>query len=149
MSEVTPDALAGMQRQMTELAEAVRELKEASTPKEKQEAKKDVDEASSALEAYARAHGVSVEDAEEAINKIKRDHRKSEMREILEEIFQEDEAAAAAEEEKKKAEKEAEAAGEKEKEKPAKPKEKVADAVPAGPGHWTDRSLFGGNGNGD
>jgi hypothetical protein len=128
---------------MEELASAVKELKTASTPTEKREASAEVQSAEAALEQYARAHGVSVEDAEEAINQIKRNSRKAEMRELMEEIFQEDEEKAAKDEEEAKLKAEEDAGKEKEKETP-KPKPKE-DAAPGGVEHWSERRIFSGS----
>jgi hypothetical protein len=137
MSEsLPPDQLAGITKRLEELGAAVAELKAASTPREKKEAQADVDSAENALEKYAKSHGISLEEAEEAMEQVKRQSQRRLVKEALKEMSEEDwtEIFPARDETEEEPEPE---------KKPAtrKPVKQEEDSAPGGE-HWTDRPVF-------
>lgn len=141
MSEsLPPNELAGLTKRLDELTQSVADLRNASTAKETREAREDVSDAEKALKKYAEAHGITLEDAEEALNDLKSRSRKAEIREALKTFTDEDwkDIFPEREEEEETGEEEPPAA--KEKPKP-KPKPKEEDSAPGG-NHWTERQIF-------
>lgn len=78
-----------LRQSVGELRAAVEALRTAQSPAERREARSDVDEAEAAFEQYARAMGISVSDAHDAIEKIKETRRKEELRGVVREIMDE------------------------------------------------------------
>lgn len=145
MSESLPDTqVAELNKRLDALASAVEELRKAQTPAEKREAKEDVESAESALERYAKAHGITLEEAEDAMATVKRKSQVSLVKQALKEFSDDDwdEIFPKKEEGEGEGEK-----GEKpESKKPAAKKEEKQekqkeDSAPGGE-HWTDRKLF-------
>lgn len=126
------DPIAGINRRIDALVDAIAGLQKAQTAPEKKTATAEVESAEDALEKYAKAQGISREEAEKAINDLKRRGQKDQLRELLQEILEED---AEAEEAKEKERLDAEAAEVESKKTPE------ADAAPVGGSHWTERRL--------
>ena len=135
MSEHAPDDAAAVRRELADLRAAYQRLQEASTAREKEEAREDVAEAKEDLDEIARKAGVSRGAIEKAIADAKRAERKEELRPIMEELLSE--LVADDEDEEPAAEEEPEA-----KAKPAveKPKAPPPDSGPVVP-HWSERGI--------
>lgn len=127
-TEFDPAEFKGLKDRLDTLAKAVEDLAKASSKPEEKKAEEKVDAAEDALAAYAKAHNISRDDAEQAMNELQRKNRHSEIREIIkgfsaedwDEIFPPDKDDGAA-------------SGEGE----GKPDE------PPNPGqHWTEKKLF-------
>lgn len=129
-TELDPKEIASIKRLLGDLSDSVKQLQDAETSRQKSAAKEEVKEDENALKNYAKAHGISLADAEEAISNVKRSRQKSEMKEILKELIAEsgDEIFGSDEPEPE----------EKEEEK----KEEKPDTAPVGGAHWTDRRMF-------
>jgi hypothetical protein len=74
---------------LSELADAFRELREASTPQERRRAQGEVDDAEEDLDKTARRLGVSRAKLEESIAAARKAERKEELREPLRELLEE------------------------------------------------------------
>lgn len=147
MSETLSDSrVEALEKKFDALLAAVEDLKKARTPEERREAKEDVESAESALERYAKAHGISVDQAEEAMNTVKRKAQIQQVKEAMLEFSDEDWDEVFPKPREEADEDSDKPAGEtkpkpKAEEKPAKQEE---DSAPGGE-HWTDRRVFGGN----
>lgn len=126
------DPIAGINRRIDALVDAFAKFQKADSASEKKTATAEVESAEEALEKYARAQGISKQEAEQAINDLKRRAQKDQIRELLHELLEED----SAEEERKEKERlEAETAEQESKKDPE------PDAVPTGGNHWTERKI--------
>jgi uncharacterized membrane protein len=86
---VSRDDFARLEKAVAALADARKEEKDEPTPSHKT----DVRDAKADLRAVARELGVSVEKLEQAAAQVRRDERKQELRELLDEIKNETPAA--------------------------------------------------------
>lgn len=85
----SPEDLADLRAGMDELRQALQDLKDASTPAERREAREDADEAEQDLAATAKRLGVSRKTLEDSIQAARRAERKDELRPILAELLAE------------------------------------------------------------
>lgn len=123
---------------MDELRQAFQDLKDASTPAERREAREDADEAEQDLAATAKRLGVSRKTLEDSIQAARRAERKDELRPILAELLAEakEEPAPVDEEPETKEEPEPPASV-----KPvAKPRVVAPDTEPVKP-HWSESRV--------
>lgn len=87
--QVTAADLADLRAGMDELRTAFQDLREASTPADRREARDDVDDAEQDLAATAKRLGVSRKTLEDSIQKAKQAERRDELRPILAELLAE------------------------------------------------------------
>lgn len=148
---ITKADLQALADGLDELRERFDDLDAARTPAERQEASQQVTEAKADLAATAAALGVSEETLRGAVKSARDAERKDELRGPLKELLQEirDEEEAAARKAEEDAAAEAAANGTKPKPKAAKPKSEpgapdpapvVEDTEPVKP-HWGERSV--------
>jgi len=126
--EYDPKAFQGLMERVDKLTSAVDRLSQARTPVQKEAAEEKVESAEEALEVYARAHGLSKAEAEDAINAVKRKQNKDTIRELIKEILDEEGDKLFSET----------TGGEKEEEEVEERKDEPPD-----PGkHWTEKKVF-------
>lgn len=83
------DDLAALRRELAELQQGMRELREARTEPQRREARERVRDAEADLDQLARAAGVSRQALESAMAEAKRAERKEELRPIVLELLAE------------------------------------------------------------
>lgn len=86
---ITREEISELRNGLDTLSDAVRELREARTPDDRREARKDVQEAEEDLDTTARRLGVSRAKLEESIAAARKAERKEELREPLRELLEE------------------------------------------------------------
>lgn len=129
---VSREEFSAMMKRMDDLATAVSKLSDAGTKTEKREAKEEVESAEESLRRYAKAHGVSMEEAEEAIHAVRRTHQRNEIREILEEILEEKYPETSKDDTDTDTD---DTTDDKD--------QRSTDSPPIGGAHWTDRRVIG------
>jgi transposase-like protein len=128
-----PGDLASLRSELADYKKALDELKAASTPAEKEEAREDVEDAEADLGAVARKLGISPSALRKATADAKRAEQKENLRPIIQELL--DELVGDDDED----EPEKPVAEEKPKRERAPKKE--ADSAPVVT-HWSDRSVM-------
>lgn len=87
---IDPAAFKGLSDRVDKLASAMEGLAKAKTEPAKEKAEEKVESAEDALATYAKSHGITRDQAEEAMNEIQRKNRRSEIREAIKEFTSED-----------------------------------------------------------
>ena len=87
---VTRDEFNALTKAVTDLTQAHKELAEARTADEREDAKDEIAEATADLDALAKELGISPKALRGAAEKARRDERKEELRPILQELLAEE-----------------------------------------------------------